>query len=501
MCISDKFKPKKISPLNKKLQRARHVLAGANDSGEKCFPSMFDKGVLSFSHGEGMRRPAPEVIAAGLEALIDTKEGKLENYKFLEHYAPLKNKIIDDFKNMGIASEYAENFCEASGSSRLFCGFLNVVTSPGDIFLTGQNFYHTMVSWCDLYGADLEIVETSEHEDYKLTRSALLKWFKENSDKIDRVKGIFLINPSMTGAVLTYQELHELSDFMVENDLIAIQDAVFAHTTFDGHLPTALASIPEAAERTFTINSPSKCCGLANIRYGWGCGPKPLIDEINRYIIATSTTVPHVAKSMTNKALEVLEDYKKVDNKECVDRVSLLTRLIDQLNSKICSALYLQNHYAFIKIAHRPVASHSVLIDMNFFKGCITETGQIINDSIDLTRLALENAFISFSPGLSVGFDDCKLKLSYGCVGADKTYRYQELDERISCLELLTEQNNVHAYTNLDVVDGFKEARALIEDAFTERLIPALEKLVDKNQDYLRTKVSGYFPQTEQKVA
>lgn len=490
MSISHLLKKQRQSPLNFKLNRARNVLGGKNEDGVLCAPSMFDDDVISFSHGEGMRRPDPEVIAAGIESLLDTKEGSLENYKFLQFYEPLKQEVYTDFTNMGIPKEIAVNFCEAAGSSRLFCAFLNVVAEPGDIFLTSQNFYHTMVSWCDLYNVELEIVPSSIDEEYKLTRRSLEEWYASNPHKKNRVKGIFLVNPSMTGAVMTATEMEDLAKFIQEKDILALQDMVFAHTQYDGKLPIPLSYFPEAQERTLILNSVSKTMGMANIRYSWGCGPKELIDLVNKYTIATSTNISFVSKAMTYMAFMRLLKYKKKDLLECQKRLFLILELINVFNAKISHSLSLSTTYPFIEILHLPKASHSLLIRMNAFEGLRTPDQTVIRDSIDVTRFAMKEAKVSLSPGLSIGFDDCTVKLSFACVGAEYTYEYQELAERAAALRAITAQENIYPYSSPMVEEGFEKGRKLISEAFEERLIPAFTALALNNKEILLDRIS-----------
>src|SRR4051812_39419541 len=76
-----------------KLRRARNVLGGRNENGCPAHPSMFDTDVVSFAHGEGIRRPHPTVVAAGVRALLDYRTSSLENYLFLQRLGPLDDAI------------------------------------------------------------------------------------------------------------------------------------------------------------------------------------------------------------------------------------------------------------------------------------------------------------------------------------------------------------------------------------------------------------------------
>ena len=54
---------------------------------------MFDPDVVSFAHGEGVRRPYPEAISAMMRALADPESMPLENYMFLQRFTELEEAV------------------------------------------------------------------------------------------------------------------------------------------------------------------------------------------------------------------------------------------------------------------------------------------------------------------------------------------------------------------------------------------------------------------------
>ena len=217
------------SAVKSRLARARAVLGGVDDDGKKVSPSMFDPGIISFAHGEGMRRPHPAAIGAGVRALLDTRNHALENYKFLQKPEALYDQIARDFMAQGIDAETAQTICDDAGTSRLFCGFFHATANPGDIFLTAQNYYHTLVNWCDIHGARLEPVTTSRRNDFKMTAHDVETWLRGHPEALRnrRVKGLIIFNPTINGAIYTRAELSALADCLAEYDLLALVDSVF----------------------------------------------------------------------------------------------------------------------------------------------------------------------------------------------------------------------------------------------------------------------------------
>src|SRR6185436_12847429 len=133
------------------LNRARLVLSGLDEDGVRAHPGMFDPDVISFAHGEGVRRPHPLVINAGVRALLDTEESSLDNYLFLRPFPQFEDRIARDFMAQGIDEHIARNIVIDSGTTRLFCAWLNAVSKKGDIFLAAPTFYHSLAKWCQLF--------------------------------------------------------------------------------------------------------------------------------------------------------------------------------------------------------------------------------------------------------------------------------------------------------------------------------------------------------------
>src|SRR5689334_5251866 len=94
-----------------RFQRARKAITGLSEEGDRISPGWFDSKVISLAHGEGIRRPHPSVIAAGIKALLDTEESSLDNYLYLRPFKAFEDKIAETFINKGIDERIARNIC------------------------------------------------------------------------------------------------------------------------------------------------------------------------------------------------------------------------------------------------------------------------------------------------------------------------------------------------------------------------------------------------------
>lgn len=482
------------------LNRARKVLAGLDEAGNPSHPHQFGEGVISFADGEGIRRPHPSVVGAGVTALLETKITSLEKYFFLKRFEELDNKIAEMFIEEGIDEERARNICISTGTSHIFNAFFYSVAKPGDIFLTAPGYYHSLASWCYINNVALQCVQTQRSNDYKLTPADLDSWYSEQRGRAKKPKGIILFNPTYTGAVYTKEELSRIAEYVAENDLVVIEDSLFMYTMFNENDKIHhLASFEEVKDRVVTVHGGSKAYGLANMRIGWACGAKVIIERMNFYISATQVDAPHVSKVMALAALQAPNEYLLSNRRELQKRAQLVMDLVEQANKLIMEYLDLPTFSPILEVLHRPKAGHSILLSLNQIKGMKTNEGYTITDSIDVSRYFLSEAKVCLSPGLSMGFSDCTVRISYGCVGLEHTYEYSKTIELVSILkevmgrldtnvtfEQLTTMMGIseskleNMYVNSHKY-GFEKGRELIKEGIIDRMVPAIIKLVSNN--------------------
>ncbi len=486
------------TPLDR-LKDCRLALAGTDEQGRKIHPGMFDAGVISLAHGDGTRRPPPGALRAGVEALLDPALCAFDDYLFLQRFEALEDRVSQNFRQAGIPAESADNICIECGTTRLFGAFLHCAAEQGDLFLAAPTYYHSLPDWCACFGAELVCVPTSPHEAYKLTVPALEAWFEQNvaTGRQRKPRGLFLFNPTQTGGLYSSAELSELARFIADNDLIVLADHVFASTEFPGSPPAAyLAAQDGMTDRVVTLGGVSKSHNLANIRIGWACGPRQLIEEMRRYSVSTIISVPRLNKIM---ALAALDDDRKFLNenaKECLRRVRLIQDCIAHWNTELHR--HAPNVPGF-RLVHRPRAGHSLLLSCDALKGCHWSGGKIRNN-VDVTRFFLSEARVAVSPAYSSGLDGCEIRICFASVGLSETYFYSSETEcravvdgvrshlrKESALPIAaTSFSNGNHAPEAPVNQMFLHGRTMIHEAMIERMLPAILKVVgskEKNHD------------------
>ncbi|SDH48633.1 aspartate aminotransferase [Lentzea fradiae] len=406
-----------------RFRRARGAIEGLDRNGVQVAKGWSDPSVISLAHGEGVRRPHPDVIAAGVRALLDTEESSLDNYLYLRPFKTFDEAVAQDFLAEGVPEEYARHVCVESGNTRLFMGFFNAVANPGDIVLVPQTYYQALNMWADIARVELRVVRTRREDDYVMTADALDAWFAENPADAGRTKAVVLFNPSYTGALYSEAVLEALADRVLAHDLAVLEDSIFTQTEFAGERVHHLAAVPGLGDRVVTVDGGSKAYGLANIRIGWACGAPELIARMKYHATATSIAIPHVAKAMALAAMRAPADYLAENARECAERAALVERLLGEINDEVSSVLGHEPGVPFFAVGHRPRSGHSVLVSARGLAGLRTPDGEVLNDSVDVTSYFLREAAVCLSPGLSNGFDDCTVRISFGCLGSEHTWK------------------------------------------------------------------------------
>jgi aspartate/methionine/tyrosine aminotransferase len=109
-----------------------------------------------------------------------------------------------------------------------------------------------------------------------------------------RTKMLVVITPhNPTGNVTSKATLQALSDLAVRHNLLVISDEIYEKLIYDGLTHYSLATFPEMAERTLTVNGFSKAYAMDGWRLGYIAGPRALMQQILKvqmYSVANMTS-------------------------------------------------------------------------------------------------------------------------------------------------------------------------------------------------------------------
>ncbi len=112
------------------------------------------------------------------------------------------------------------------------------------------------------------------------------------AERITPKTNVILLNsPSNpTGGVNTPEDVRGITELAIDHDLWIISDEIYQKLIYDGeHLSPA--SLPDAFERTITIDGLSKSFAMTGWRTGWAVAPEPAFKQMNKL---QSHSVTHV---------------------------------------------------------------------------------------------------------------------------------------------------------------------------------------------------------------
>ena len=191
-----------------------------------------------------------------------------------------------------VSYDYGRETIVTIGGSEAIDIALRAMLDPGDEVLIPQPSYVSYLPCVALADGVPVIIELKAENQFKLTRDQL------NAAITDKTKVLILPYPNNpTGAVMTYEDLKEIVDLIIEKDLIVISDEIYSELTY-GMEHVTIASFPEMKERTILINGFSKAFAMTGWRLGYAVGPAVIIEQmvkIHQFAIMCAPTTSQYA--------------------------------------------------------------------------------------------------------------------------------------------------------------------------------------------------------------
>ena len=156
------------------------------------------------------------------------------------------------------------------GSDEIIHFLCQAYVGPKDeVVFTEHGFLMYRISTMAAGGVPVEVAERDRTTDV----DAILKACNR------RTKLVFIANPNNpTGTMISAAEVARLADGIPKQAILVLDGAYAEYVDgFDGGLSLIEARSNVVMTRTF-----SKIYGLGGLRVGWGYGPKPIIDVLNR---------------------------------------------------------------------------------------------------------------------------------------------------------------------------------------------------------------------------
>lgn len=153
---------------------------------------------------------------------------------------------------------------------------MRAVLDPGDEVIVPEPSYVSYKPSVELAGGKAVGVATCEAHEFKLLPEDL------EAAITPRTRGLLIGYPNNpTGATMSRAELAPIAQVCERYNLVVFSDEIYSHLTYEGE-HTCFSSLPGMWERTIVFNGFSKAYAMTGWRLGYACGPRDLIEAMNR---------------------------------------------------------------------------------------------------------------------------------------------------------------------------------------------------------------------------
>ncbi|MBE5934565.1 MAG: aminotransferase class I/II-fold pyridoxal phosphate-dependent enzyme [Lachnospiraceae bacterium] len=226
------------------------------------------------------------------EGIYSLERGKT-HYTSNAGLKELKVEICNYLKRRcNLEYNYNDEVLVTVGGSEAIDIALRAMLDDGDEVIIPQPSYVSYEPCVVLANGVPVIVKLQEKDNFKLTKQQLLDTI---TDKTKVLVMPFPNNP--TGAIMTYEDLKDIVDVIIEKDIFVISDEIYSELTYDRE-HVSIASFPGMKERTIVINGFSKSYAMTGWRLGYACGPQPIIEQmvkIHQFAIMCAPTTSQFA--------------------------------------------------------------------------------------------------------------------------------------------------------------------------------------------------------------
>lgn len=189
----------------------------------------------------------------------------------------LRKAVADKYnRENGMDIDPNRNIVITAGAIEALTAAFLTMLEPGDEVIVPAPYFSAYADQISIANGVLKKAATTMKSGFRLQIDDLKAIITPKS------KVLLLNTPNNpSGAVLTRQDLEEISRFAIENDLWVISDECYEKFLYDGE-HVSIAGLPGMAERTVTISASSKTWSMTGWRIGWIVCPQNMRPYVNK---------------------------------------------------------------------------------------------------------------------------------------------------------------------------------------------------------------------------
>lgn len=336
--------------------------------------------VIGFGAGEP-DFPTPDyIVEAAVEACRDPKNHR---YSPAGGLAVLKEAIaVKTMRDSGYSVDPSQVVITNGGKHAVFNAIAGVV-DEGDEVLIPTPFWTTYPEPVRLAGGVPVPVETTISQGFRATVDQL------EAARTDSTKALIFVSPSNpSGAVYPKAEIEAIGRWAAEHGIWVLTDEIYEHLVYDDNefhsMPTL---VPEVADTCIVLNGVAKTYAMTGWRVGWLIAPPDMAKALTSLQSHQTSNVTNVAQMAALAAVQ--GDLTAVDEmRAAFDR---RRKAMHSMLSAMPGVECLPPEGAFYAFPS--------------FEGVLGSTigGEVVDSTLKLAELALEQANVAIVPGEAFG--------------------------------------------------------------------------------------------------
>ncbi|EDT75401.1 pyridoxal phosphate-dependent aminotransferase [Clostridium butyricum] len=344
--------------------------------------------VVSFGAGEPDFNTPQNIINSAIKAMQDGKTKYTPAGGILE----LKKTICKKFKEDNGLDYTTDQITISTGAKQCLANVFMAILNPGDEILIPIPYWVSYPELVKLADGVPVFVETLKENNYKYTIEDLEKAVS------DKTKVILINSPNNpTGTIYNREELIEIAEFAKKHDLLIISDEIYEKLIYDGEKHISIASLSEDAfERTVVINGVSKTYAMTGWRLGYMAASKEitkLMTSIQSHMTSNVNTIAQYA------AIEALNGP--------IEDLNTMVKEFERRRNFMVDRLSKIDGVSIIK----PSGAFYIMVNISSYFNT-TFKGEEIKNSLDFSRVLLDEEKVAVIPGAGFGLDEY-IRLSY----------------------------------------------------------------------------------------
>ena len=195
------------------------------------------------------------------------------------------------------------------GASEAIDIALRALVAPGDEVLIPDPSY-VSYSPSVLFAGGVPVpVRTREETGFQMEADAV------RAAITSRTKCMILPYPNNpTGGIMDRRGLEALAEIVKEKEIMVISDEIYGELVYGGRQHESFAAVPGMWDYTITLNGFSKAFAMTGWRVGYACGPKEVMDMINKIHQYVIMCAPRMSQKAAIDALRTgrEKDYEDI---------------------------------------------------------------------------------------------------------------------------------------------------------------------------------------------